>query len=171
MKGRIRSRLRWPSPALVVGCTAVVLALGGTATALDGTDTVELDDMQDNSVGHTNIKTNAIRRSEIKDGAVQNAELGTIVVRTATNAVPDGAFGRAEAECADGEQIIGGGGYSQQSVADARYLGDHPSTGGGIAATDGNDFDAWNAKLHNEVIAGAGNNVTIDLVGYAICLQ
>ena len=164
---RLKGRMGMPSPALVVGCIALVLALGGTATALNGTNTVDQGDLQSNSVGAPEIKTGAVRRAEINDGAVQDAELGDIIVRTATTNVPDGASGRAEATCLAGERIIGGGGEWQQSGSDAMYHGDHPSTGGGTRATNGNDFTHWNAKGTN--LAGA--NATLDLIAYAVCLQ
>lgn len=164
---RIKSRLGLPSPALVVGCIAVVLALGGTASALNGTNTVDQGDLQTGSVGAPEIKTGAVRKAEINDGAVQDAELGDIIVRTATTPIADGASGRAEATCDPGERIIGGGGEWQQSGTDAMYHGDHPSTGGGTRATNGNDFTHWNAKGTN--LPGA--NASLDLIAYAICLQ
>jgi hypothetical protein len=150
-----------------VGCVAVVLAMGGTATALDGTDTVEQDDLQDNSVGQREIRTNAIRRAEINNGAVQDAELGDIVVRSDTNSLNDGSSGRAEVECNAGERMIGGGGMTQQSGSDAIFHGSHPSIGGGLAPVNGNTFDAWNAKATNAI----GGLATVDVVAWAICLQ
>jgi len=156
-KARIKGRLRLPSAGLVVGCIALIVSLGGTATALQGTRTV-----QDND-----LKTNSVKKRAIAAGAVQNTELGDIVVRTATQPIGDGASGRAEATCLAGERIIGGGGEWQQSGSDALYHGDHPSNGGGTRATNGNGFTHWNAKGTN--LAGA--NASLDLIAYAVCLQ
>jgi hypothetical protein len=163
MKGRMRP----PSAGLVVGFVALGVALGGTATALDGTDTVEQNDLQDNSVGRPQIKSNAVRRGEINDGAVQNAELGTIVSREDINQLSDGASGYAEAECEPGERLIGGGGEFQQYATDGIYGGDRPSTGGANRPTNGGEFDAWSAKGTNAV----GGNATLDVRAYALCLQ
>lgn len=91
----------------------------------------------------------------------------TIVVRAATTALGDGVSGRATATCNAGERIIGGGGEHQQQVADFIYQGTHPSDGGGTRTTAGNTPTHWNTKGTN--VAGA--TATIDLIGYAICLQ
>jgi hypothetical protein len=133
------------------------VALGGTASALQGTRTV-----QDND-----LKTNSVKKRAIAAGAVQDAELGTIVTRVETTAVPDGGSGRAEAECDDGERLIGGGGSTQQSATDAIFHGAHPSTGGGNLPVDGGEFDAWNAKATN----AAGGLATVDVKAWAVCLQ
>lgn len=118
----MRSIKRWirrPSPGTAIGCIALMVALGGTANALDGVDTVENDDMQNNSVGHANLKTDSVRRAEIKAGAVQNEELGNIVERDGSNveildAANDGDWStgngtsQSTAQCREGEQLIGG---------------------------------------------------------------
>jgi len=73
------------------------------------------------------IRTDAVREAEIQAGAVQDAELGTIVSRKDTTAIPDGGSGRADVQCDAGERMIGGGGNVQQSSPDAIYHGDNPT--------------------------------------------
>jgi hypothetical protein len=53
-----------PSPAMVVACIALFVALGGTGWALAR-----------NSVGHRQIKTNAVRAPEVRANAIRNSEL------------------------------------------------------------------------------------------------
>jgi hypothetical protein len=165
--GRLKRFIRRPSPAGVLAFIALGAALGGTATALPGTLSVQANDLRTGSVTARAIRTDAVREAEIQAGAVQDAELGDIVVRSDTNSLGDGSSGRAEASCDAGERMIGGGGKTQQSAPDAIFHGSHPSIGGGVAPVDGNGFDAWNANATNEI----GNLATVDVVAWAICLQ
>jgi hypothetical protein len=119
----MRSIRRWihrPSPGTAIACVALMVALGGTANALDGVNTVENDDLKNNSVGHGNLKTDSVRRAEIKAGAVQNEELGTIVERDGPNVTindpaNDGDWStgtegtsQSQAQCNEGEKLMGG---------------------------------------------------------------
>lgn len=162
-----RRILRRPSLGTILGSLALMVALGGTAAALPGTNTVNSGDVKPDTLKAADIKTGAVKSGEIDSGAVQDSELGTIVVRTATTALGDGASGRATATCNAGEKIIGGGGEPQQQVSDFIYQGTHPSDGSGIRTTSGNSFTHWNTKGTN--VAGA--TASIDLISYAICLQ
>ena len=175
---RFKGRRIWrPTPGVFIGCVALVVALGGTAQALPGANVVDGNDLRNNVVGTNDIRPNAVRsadiradavqESEIDAGAVQDGELGTIVVRKATQAIPDGGSGRAEATCLAGERIIGGGGDTQQSASDAIFHGSHPSVGGGLAPVSGNTFTSWNAKATNL----AGGLATVDVNAWAVCLQ
>ena len=165
--GRIKGFIRRPSPAGVLAFIALGIAIGGTATALPGTRTVQDNDLRTNSVTARAIRADHVREAELQAGAVQDEELGDIVVREASTAIPDGGSGRAEASCDAGERMIGGGGATQQSAPDAIFHGSHPSVGGGLAPVNGNGFDAWNAKATNEI----GNLATVDVKAWAICLQ
>ena len=167
LMSRIKGRLGVPSPALIVALIALGAALGGTAVALPGSRTVQANDLKTGSVNKRAIRADAVRPSEIDDGAVQDAELGTIVTRVDINSVPDGATGRAEAACLDGEKLIGGGGGFQQSGVDALFHESRPGVGGGFAANDGDEFDTWDTRGTNL----AGSNATLDLKSYAVCLQ
>jgi hypothetical protein len=159
---RIKGRMSWPSPALVVACGAVVLALGGTAAALPGTRTVQDNDLKTNSVTARAIRADAVREAEIQAGAVQDTELGTIVSRKDTTSIPDGGSGRADVQCDPGEKMIGGGGNVQQSSPDAIYHGDNPTN-----PVNGTTFNTWEAHASN----AAGNLANVDVNVWAICLQ
>jgi len=65
------TRLR-PSPAMVVACIALIVALGGSAYAL-----------KKNSVGTKQLKKGAVTTKKIKNGAVTNAKLGSGAVTSA----------------------------------------------------------------------------------------
>ena len=113
----IRRWIRRPSPGTAIGCIALMVALGGTANALDGVNTVENNDMQNDSVGHKNLKTDSVRRAEIKAGAVQNEELGNIVERDGSDVeivdtARDGDWtvggNFSQAQCREGEKLMGG---------------------------------------------------------------
>ena len=150
-----------PSPALVISCVALFLALTGSALAVgiaknsvrsaqivDGT--VRTVDLRDNavsaakiapdSVGSEEIAENAVESAEVAQDAltaadlgaasvtssevadqslsvadlgpdsVRSSELGPVVVRTNAAKVAKGATGSVSADCAAGEQVLGGGG-------------------------------------------------------------
>jgi hypothetical protein len=61
-------QIRSPSPALVVACIALAVALGGTAVAA-------VTALPPNSVGGVQMKNNAVGASEIKAGAVRSSEV------------------------------------------------------------------------------------------------
>jgi hypothetical protein len=159
----------WHAVGPALGMLALFVALGGTANALVGSNTVDADDLDVGTVASREILNNSIKAKDIDAGAIKDAELGTIVVRTATNALADGASGRAEAVCNAGERLIGGGGSTQQSGSDAIFHGSHPSIGGGIAPVAGVTPTAWNAKATNAV--GGSGLLTVDVNAYALCLQ
>ena len=159
---RIKNRIGLPSPALVVGCVALSIALGGTAAALPGVRTVQDNDLKTNSVTARAIRADAVRESEIQAGAVQDTELGTIVSRKDTTSIPDGGSGRADVQCDPGEKMIGGGGNVQQSAPDAIYHGDNPTN-----PVNGTTFNTWEAHASN----AAGNLANVDVNVWAICLQ
>jgi len=150
-----------PSPALVISCVALFLALTGSALAVgiaknsvrsaqivDGTvRTVDLRDnavsgpkIAPNSVGSEELAENAVESPEVAQDAltaedlgaasvtspevadqslsaadlgpdsVRSSELGPVVVRTNAAKVAKGATGGVSADCAAGEQVLGGGG-------------------------------------------------------------
>jgi hypothetical protein len=57
-----------PSPAMVVACVALIVALGGTGVAA-------VNAIAPNSVGPAQIRANAVSTSELKNGAVTNRKL------------------------------------------------------------------------------------------------
>jgi len=69
-----RNRLL-PSPALIVACIALIFALGGTAAALSGKDTVAHNDLKNNVVHSAEIKKGQVKSSDLSDGSVKQADL------------------------------------------------------------------------------------------------
>jgi hypothetical protein len=161
------SKRPWLAVGPALGMLALFIALGGVADALPGANTVDGNDLRAGTVDTREVTNNSLFARDIAPGAIQDSELGTIVVREASTALPDGASGRAEATCNAGERLIGGGGATQQSGTDAIFHGSHPSVGGGLAPVSGNTFSAWNAKATNAV----GGSVTVDVKAWAVCLQ
>lgn len=161
------SRNPWHAVGPALGMLALFVALGGTAQALGGANTVDANDLQANTVDSREVTNNSLFARDIAPGAIQDAELGTIVTRNASTNIPDGGSGRAEAVCNAGERLIGGGGMTQQSGTDAIFHGAHPSVGGGLAPGAGVTPTAWNAKATNEI----GGSVTVTVNAYALCLQ
>ena len=58
--------LKSPSPALVVSCVALAVALGGTGYAVTK--------LPKSSVGGTQIKSNAVTSSKVKNGSLLAAD-------------------------------------------------------------------------------------------------
>ena len=73
MRGLEKRRL--PSPAMIVGCVALIAALGGTAVALPGKNKVDKNDLKKNVVGTKNLKKNVVTTNKIRSGAVTNKSL------------------------------------------------------------------------------------------------
>lgn len=71
MRRRIK---RLPSPALVVSVIALVAALGGTATALKGSNTVGKNDIKKGSVDAKDIAKGAVNFSEIDPDVLKNTK-------------------------------------------------------------------------------------------------
>jgi hypothetical protein len=71
-----------PSPALLIACAALFVALGGTSFALPGRNRVDRNDLRANVVGARNIKNAAVRRRHIKEFAVGRRQLANAAVRT-----------------------------------------------------------------------------------------
>jgi hypothetical protein len=149
------------SPALVISCVALFLALTGSALAVgiaknsvrsaqivDGT--VRTVDLRENAVNSPKIAANAVGSEEIAENSIESpevaqdaltaedlgtasvaspevadqsltagdlgpdsvrsSELGPVIVRTNSAKVAKGATGSVSADCAAGEQVLGGGG-------------------------------------------------------------
>jgi hypothetical protein len=88
---RIRvGRLRRPSPGTVLGLLALMVALGGNASALPGVGQVLSDDIRNGHVRKRDIGARAVGASEIRSGAARSSEIATDAVRSseiATDAV------------------------------------------------------------------------------------
>ena len=67
---------RRPSPALIVACIALLVALGGTSIAA-------VTAVPNDSVGTAQLKNNAVTAAKIKDGQVTTADLASNAVTAA----------------------------------------------------------------------------------------
>ena len=72
----MRRMLRFrPSPAFVLAFIALSVALGGTATALRGIDSVTKNDIRANAVGKAEIRTNAVGKAEAAADSIGTLEV------------------------------------------------------------------------------------------------
>ena len=70
------SKRRWlPSPSMIVAVFAVVLAMGGTATALSGKFSVKRDDIAPKAVSTDKLAGKAVSTGKIRDGSVGSYKL------------------------------------------------------------------------------------------------
>lgn len=70
------NRRRWfPSPSMAVAVLAMVLALGGTATALSGKFSVKRNDIAPKAVSTDKLAGQAVTSGKIKDGSVGSYKL------------------------------------------------------------------------------------------------
>jgi hypothetical protein len=77
------SRISRPSPALVVACIALLVALGGTSIAA-------VNQLAANSVGTSQLKNNAVVTAKIKSGGVTASDIAAnavVAAKIASNAV------------------------------------------------------------------------------------
>jgi hypothetical protein len=166
----MRIFLRRPSPALVVSCVALGLALGGTgyATVLN---------VPKNSVGTAQLKTGAVTTKKVKDGTLLKNDFkpGQLpagspgpqgpagppgisglqrfdVLSTSSSSSPKTAI----ATCPSGKRPVGGG---------ARVIGNGANVVSIIENFPDSDNVHWNAKA-SEVVATAQ---TWQLQAYALC--
>jgi hypothetical protein len=112
--------IRRPSPGTVIGCIALMVAMGGTAQALNGVNTVEHDDLRNNVVHSREIAPDEVRSSDIHDGAVHDQHLAAILEEDGPNVVINdpandgdwstGTAGTSQsvAQCPAGTRLIGG---------------------------------------------------------------
>ena len=131
----ITSRL--PSPAMIVACVALVVALGGVsyaATVLPK-NSVGTSQVQKKAITASKLHKNAVNGLKVKDGSLMAADFkagqlpagprgpkgdagtpgvsGYQVVNGAIVSVPAGQFGVAFADCPAGKKVVGGGGGSE----------------------------------------------------------
>jgi hypothetical protein len=134
----ITSRL--PSPAMIVACVALVVALGGVsyaATALPK-NSVGTPQVQKKAITASKLHKNAVNGGKVRDGSLMAADFkagqlppgpqgpkgpkgdagtpgvsGYQVVYGAIVSVPAGQFGVAFADCPAGKKVVGGGGGSE----------------------------------------------------------
>src|SRR3954470_8540078 len=158
-----------PTPAMLVACLALFVALGGTALAATyvvssnsevGPGTISGHHPPAGS--HTNIIAGSVSTSDLRDGSVNASKLapgavrapalGTISVVRQTATVPARQHGSALARCPAGTHRIGGGANDD---AGQNLTGSFPIFTDGWAANYRNDF--------------AGRSITV--TAYALCLD
>jgi hypothetical protein len=198
-----------PSPALVIGCMALFLALTGSALAVGknsvrsaqivdatvrtvdlrdnavksikvadasltaddlGTDSVNADEITENSVASPEVAPDSLTTGDLGPASVASSEvadqsltandlgpdsvgageLGTVTVRTNSEAIAAGANGSITANCLAGEQILSGGG--QPGNFGVEMTSTRPSGNGWL-------YQAKNAN-------GSASTIT----AYALCL-
>src|SRR4051812_32232516 len=71
----MRSRFR-PSPAMIVACIALFVALGGSAVALSGSNTVQSDDLGPGAqVMAPDVSANAVNGADVVNGSIAGADI------------------------------------------------------------------------------------------------
>ncbi len=73
MRKRIKSAL--PSPAMALAFVALLVALGGTATALDGKNKVDNNDLKKNTVDSANIVKNQVKAEDVDEASLNEVPL------------------------------------------------------------------------------------------------
>src|SRR5688572_22937975 len=88
---------RRPSPSMVVAFVALLAAVGGTAAALPGTNTVDSGDIRKGAVKRADIARNAVNGRKVANGSITGAD------------VKEGTLGKVErAESANTAGSVGG---------------------------------------------------------------
>jgi hypothetical protein len=159
-------RVRRPSPALVVACIALLVALGGTsyATVLNvPRNSVGTPQLQRNAVKAAKIAPNAVRTGHVLDGSLLAADfkagqlptgpkgdkgdkgnkgdkgdpgLSGYVVVQGTPSSTTNAFQGVSATCPAGTRPIGGGGFTQTPGAGVSVRNSFPTTTGWLVVVD-----------------------------------
>jgi hypothetical protein len=88
------TRNRRPSPALVLSIAALVAALGGTAAALPGKNSVDRNDLRKGAVASKSIRADAVTAKHIADGQIGGAEIADGQI--GSQDVADGQIGAAD---------------------------------------------------------------------------
>jgi hypothetical protein len=108
------SRVKRPSPAMVVAVIALVLALTGTAFAALAKNSVGSRQLKSKSVTTGKIANNAVNGAKVADGSLSGqdinlAALGTVPNATnATNAANAGTVGGHSASCPANTTLVRG---------------------------------------------------------------
>jgi hypothetical protein len=142
---RIPKRL---SPATVISCVALAVALAGTSYAAVV--------LPANSVGTAQLKANAVTAAKVKDGSLLARDLRTgqylaadVVVRT-TSSSPTAAGVQVvlRVMCEPGELALGGGaGLADRFGGDEDLLQSYPLEADESAAEDGDTPAGWSAEF------------------------
>jgi hypothetical protein len=176
-----------PSPALIVAVVALVAALAGTAVASDPLATSsakkvtkkkvkKIADRRINklapglSVANAETAQNAETAetaNSVVDGAITAPKLGTIVSRSSSVALNDGAGNAGNAACQPGEKMVGGGGQIVGPANTTSHMVSSRPTTGTSVPVEGDPLTEWRAAATNP--AGGQGNTTLNI--FALCLQ
>lgn len=117
--GRGRRQWRpWPSPAMVVACVALIVALGGTGYAVTRleADSVGRIHIREGAVGTKQVRNGSLRAEDFHRRTLRRGPRGrsgatNVVTRNATGQeIRAGDIGAISAECQGRERAVGGGG-------------------------------------------------------------
>ena len=75
-------RIKRPTPAFLLAFVALLVALGGVATALPGKNSVDKNDIKKNAVSSSDIKKQAVKSSDLKNDGVKGKDLKDEAVKT-----------------------------------------------------------------------------------------
>jgi hypothetical protein len=84
---------RRPSPSMVVAFVALVAALGGTAVALPGRNTVDSGDIKKGGVKRTDIARNAVTGRKVKNESITGSDVREKSLRQVPSAGVAGSVG------------------------------------------------------------------------------
>jgi hypothetical protein len=144
-------RARVPSPAMIVACLALVVALGGVsyaATVLPK-NSVGATQLKKKAVTASKLRPNAVGAAKVKDGSLLAADFktgqlpagprgakgdsgapgisGLTYVQKASPSIAPGAINGAAASCPAGKKPIAGGGLTEKNtpIVESYPVGDH----------------------------------------------
>ena len=151
-------RIPKPSPAMIVACLALAVALSGTGYAT-------ILGLPANSVGTVQLKNNAVIPSKVKDHSLLAIDFkpgqlpgirGYEVVTGQTSIVMNQTYNSLSIACPPGKKAIGGGGGTAGGI----IPGDGPYIVVSQPSVDGNSWLVQTARAHDGYSA---------LVGRVIC--
>ena len=132
--------MRRPSPALIVACIALFIALGGTSYAVT--------QLPRNSVGTTQLKKNAVTSQKIKDGAISSQK------------IKDGAIDQADLAPGVTTSLKGAATSAYLYLPDAHFkLETHPALGAGLIIASVDIATAVPSRLTVTATVNAAANV------------
>ena len=111
-RSKKRRWLHIPSPAMIVACVALFVAMGGTsyAAATLAANSVGTKQLKKNAVTNAKIKNAAVTGAKVKDGSLTGADvvastLGKVPSAASADTVVDGAVGPAKFGAIPGARV------------------------------------------------------------------